>query len=587
MDGGDWGIMSGHRGKAASPRGNWLVLKRARDYHRHPLGVEAGRAAMHRMRYACLTLGLLGVILCSRPTEAQYTANFQTNIISGVTSNWTGDYYVGSNTFADVLLIQNSGVLSNNLGYLGYLLNSINNSVQVTGLGSVWSNQSNLYIGERGRGNSLVISNGGQVTSGPGGLDLVGDFASSSNNHIIVTGAGSVWRENQSTFFFGKSGGGNTLLISDGGVVGVYGNSFIGVDASSRKNSVLVTGSGSMWTNSGFLIVGRSGTGNSLVISNSGFVSNGDAQIGDPSVAPSASGNNMVLVTSSDSIWSNAGSLYIGEANDANSLIIDNGGQVVNSSAYMGVIGNSNNVRVSNSAIWRNEALYVGYWRSSNSVVVVGGSVIASDLTIGYDSAVCDNLLRLDSGNVIVTNATGNAVFEVRRGKLVLNGGLLQVDRFVMTNACAQFVRTGGTLIYGTAVLDPNRDDDGDGIPNGWEQAHGLDPLNAADANVDSDGDGLTNLQEYMAGTDPNDSGSALRITSITQVDSNVLVSWMMGSGKTNALQCTGGILGSYATNNFADIFIVTNTVGSMTNYLDVGGATNTPACYYRVRLVP
>jgi hypothetical protein len=38
---------------------------------------------------------------------------------------------------------------------------------------------------------------------------------------------------------------------------------------------------------------------------------------------------------------------------------------------------------------------------------------------------------------------------------------------------------------------------------------------------------------------------------------------------------------------NFADIFTVTNTVGTTTNYLDIGAATNIPARYYRVRLVP
>ena len=40
-------------------------------------------------------------------------------------------------------------------------------------------------------------------------------------------------------------------------------------------------------------------------------------------------------------------------------------------------------------------------------------------------------------------------------------------------------------------------------------------------------------------------------------------------------------------TNNSIAIFTVTNTVGTTTNYLDVGGATNKPARYYRVRLVP
>src|SRR5262249_3845536 len=107
-------------------------------------------------------------------------------------------------------------------------------------------------------------------------------------------------------------------------------------------------------------------------------------------------------------------------------------------------------------------------------------------------------------------------------------------------------------------------------------------------AATDKDGDGMSNLQEYLAGTDPNNSASYLHITSIVASGNNTLVTWMMGPGKTNALQAIAGAAdGSYRTNAFADLFIVTNTVGTMTNYLDVGGATNKPARYYRVRLVP
>ena len=39
----------------------------------------------------------LAVTVLSSQTHAQFTGNNQTSIISGVTSNWPGDYHVGSN----------------------------------------------------------------------------------------------------------------------------------------------------------------------------------------------------------------------------------------------------------------------------------------------------------------------------------------------------------------------------------------------------------------------------------------------------------------------------------------------------------
>ena len=85
---------------------------------------------------------------------------------------------------------------------------------------------------------------------------------------------------------------------------------------------------------------------------------------------------------------------------------------------------------------------------------------------------------------------------------------------------------------------------------------------------------------------DPN----AFRIVSIARQSNDMLITWMMGPGATNTLQATvGNGSGGYGTNGFTDIFIVTNntTVGTFTNYLDIGAATNTPARYYRARLVP
>ncbi|MCK6507798.1 PKD domain-containing protein [Myxococcota bacterium] len=48
-------------------------------------------------------------------------------------------------------------------------------------------------------------------------------------------------------------------------------------------------------------------------------------------------------------------------------------------------------------------------------------------------------------------------------------------------------------------------DDDGDGLPDDWEDGFGLDPGDPADALGDEDGDGRTALDEYEGGTDPTE----------------------------------------------------------------------------------
>jgi hypothetical protein len=156
------------------------------------------------------------------------------------------------------------------------------------------------------------------------------------------------------------------------------------------------------------------------------------------------------------------------------------------------------------------------------------------------------------------------------------------------------FFHNAGLLTVGTLMLDPNLDADGDGLPNGWEQAHGLDPLSSVGnngADGDPDGDGFSNLEEYQAGTDPqNFNSTPLQVTSIVRQGNNVLLTWLTTGGKTNVIQFTKGAAGGNYSTNFTDLspIIVPNGLGlTSTNYLDIGGATNTPSRYYRVRLVP
>ena len=124
--------------------------------------------------------------------------------------------------------------------------------------------------------------------------------------------------------------------------------------------------------------------------------------------------------------------------------------------------------------------------------------------------------------------------------------------------------------------------------PNGTWSLYVDDDFPPADGGSIANGWALTIISGTNSCCTGAVSPASFRITSIVRSNNNILISWTTGIGQTNALQATAGTAnGSYATNNFVNIFSVTNAVTTSTNYTDVGAATNFPSRYYRVRLVP
>jgi polygalacturonase len=227
----------------------------------------------------------------------------------------------------------------------------------------------------------------------------------------------------------------------------------------------------------------------------------------------------------------------------------------------------------------------VGKITISNTLAAAG--TLAFELGTNSDRVVVSSNLTL-AGTLDVTDAggftTNTYTLFTYAGALVyspLTIGSVPNNSFlytITTNVAGQV----NLSVTAPAPLDPFRD---------WQmQYFGCTNCPQAGAGVDFDGDGISNTNEFLAGTNPTNNASAFRILSALRQAGDILVNWTAVGGWTNALQASSGDAANSYSNSFADItgpIIVTGSGDTTTNYTDGSGATNNPARYYRVRLVP
>lgn len=343
-------------------------------------------------RFASVAIYLLGiaVILAENNTDLVITGPTTTNI--------GGTLTIGDTGTNNSLQIYNGGAVTNTLGVIGNATTASDNYVIVQDAGSLWQNNGDLRIGSSGSDNTLIITNGGRVNAT--GIGYFGYLAaSSSNNSMIVTGTGSIW-SNVAQVYIGNNGGGNSLTISDGGRVDFASYLQMGF---TDNNTALVTGSNSVWNLGSSLEVGLTGKNNQMKVADGAKVYNPDGYIG---YFYASGQSNSVVVTGPGSVWSNAGLLHVGYAGRDSSLIITNGGKVYNTTGTIGqdASGSNSTILVGGpGSLWNNSStLLLGNNGGGNSLIITNGGRVnaAGSFTIvGYLSAGSGN------NNVVVDGA--------------------------------------------------------------------------------------------------------------------------------------------------------------------------------------
>ncbi len=346
-------------------------------------------------------------------------------------------------------------------------------------------------LGVNAQSNVMIVTNATMLSSadsGVGGQSGFGASGSNAVNNLATITSGALWDLGNATLRIGAggaagvAGSSNTLVITGGGIVTNVQRFFLSDNNTGVGNQLIVTNGGKLFLlNTGTSAIGQSGfgSGNRVVCAGGGFISSGNITIGN-----AATTNNSILITGSGSVWNmNNAALRAGAGGTAghndNVAIITAGGVLTNVGGTFicdNAAGNANGVIVSDGGrFFSSGEVRVGTTvNSSNSFYLVGGigasSVVSNGGTVSVGFTTGSQFNRLvvtnasfNCGNLNVgNNATAGsntvsilagATVDMRATRINFGGfgGALTIQAGIVTN-CGEVI-VGNSAHFNTLII--------------------------------------------------------------------------------------------------------------------------------------
>ncbi|OHE81123.1 MAG: hypothetical protein A2107_04010 [Verrucomicrobia bacterium GWF2_62_7] len=314
----------------------------------------------------------------------------------------------------------------------------------MTDPGSLWSNSGSLYVGYYGSFNSLIITNSGRVFSGSG---WIGYYSSAGSNSVLVTGSGSLW-QNSDSLFVGTNSRSSRLTISAGGIVSAS-DIVIGTTTNSSDTVVMISGGNLYATN--ISLTGTLDVRRGMLTFDGGNIEADRLYVTNNS----ASATNVVFNFNAGTLTTRAGSQIV-MPSGSNFFVGTTSGQT----ARWNILGGTNAVRwvgdgagdvVLGGAAGATSVVNVAgtstLWSNLNATVRVGSSSDGNSLTVSNGARV------LTAGGVVgaMLSASNNAVWVTGTGSMWSNSVNLLVGATGSYNNLT--IANGGRVFSVTGYL--------------------------------------------------------------------------------------------------------------------------------------